>query len=285
MRNTCVRTLSVLWLSVFIAMPSPMAAENSVVRGQLHAAPRETVQDLFVVVEENSTRTQISRADVRIDGTFELHDIPSGDYTLRVTDGFGQTMHQQVVIIETHLPPLDIQLPERESHGAGGEGATVAFKQLLHPPDKKAVRAFESALRFSNAGKYGDAVSELEKAIRISPEFAAAHTNLAVQYFRLDRVEESIAESERAIQIGGPNPRNLCNLASAQARLERYAEAEKSARAALRLDGGYIKANLILGSILTHEPATRGEGVKHLQKAAAEFDSARLLLEQLQASR
>jgi tetratricopeptide (TPR) repeat protein len=128
-------------------------------------------------------------------------------------------------------------------------------------------------------------VSELEKAIRISPEFAAAHTNLAVQYFRLDRVEESIAESERAIQIAGPDPRNLCNLASAQARLERYAEAEKSARAALRLDAGYVKANLILGSVLTHEPATRGEGVKHLQKAAAEYSSARQLLEQLQASR
>jgi tetratricopeptide (TPR) repeat protein len=261
-----------------------MAAENSIVRGQLHAPVRETVHDLFVIVEERSTHTQISRVDARIDGTFELHDIPAGDYILRVTDSFGQTVHQQVVIIETHLPPLDIHLPERESRG-GGEAATVSVKQLMHPPDKKAVRAFETALRFSSAGRHDDAVSELERAIRISPEFAAAHTNLAVQYFRLERIEESIAESERAIQIGGPDARNLCNLASAQARLSRFAEAEQSARAALRLDSGYLKANLILGSILADQPATRREGVKHLEKAAVEFASARKLLEQVRALR
>jgi hypothetical protein len=34
-----------------------------------------------------------------------------------------------------------------------------------------------------------------------------------------------------------------------------------------------------------NEPATRGEGVKHLEKAAAEFASARQFLEQLRASR
>jgi tetratricopeptide (TPR) repeat protein len=128
-------------------------------------------------------------------------------------------------------------------------------------------------------------MTELEKAIRISPDFGAAHANLAVQYFRSGRFEESIAESERAIQILGPNPLNLSNLATAQARLRRFAEAEKSARAALRLDSGYLKANLILGSILVNEPTTRGEGVIHLQKAAAEFASARQFLEQFRASR
>jgi tetratricopeptide (TPR) repeat protein len=118
-------------------------------------------------------------------------------------------------------------------------------------------------------------MTELEKAIRISPEFAAAHTNLAVQYLRMGRFEDSIAESARAIQLGGPDPVTLCNLATAQAGLHRYAKAEKSARTALRLDSGYLKANLILGSILADEPATRGEGVKHLEKAAAEFASER----------
>ena len=106
-----------------------------------------------------------------------------------------------------------------------------------------------------------------------------------MQYFRIGRFEESIAESARAIQIGGPDARNLCNLATAQSELHRFAEAEKSARAALRLDSGYLKANLILGSILAIEPATRGEGVKHLEKAAGEFASARQFLEQLRASR
>ena len=250
MRNRCTRTLSLLSVIVFIGLSSSMAAEIPVVRGQLHPPAQELVQGLFVIVEEGSTHTEISRVDARIDGSFEFRDIPAGDYTLRVTDSFGRTVCQQFVTIDEQMPPLEVRLPERESHGAGAGAATVSVKQLMHPPDKKAVQAFESALRLSSAGKYDDAASELEKAIRISPEFAAAHTNLAVQYFRMGRFEESMAESARAIQIGGPDPRNLCNLATAQARLHRFAEAEKSARAALRLDSGYLKANLILGSIL-----------------------------------
>ena len=285
MRKKCTRTLSLLSVIVFIGLSSSMAAGISVARGQLYPPAHGLIQGLFVIVEDVSTHREIAQADVRGDGSFEFRDVLPGDYALRVTDGFGGTVCQQFVTINNQMPSLEVRWPERESHGAGAGAATVSVKQLMHPPDKKAVRAFESALRLSSAGKYDDAASELEKAIRISPEFAAAHTNLAVQHFRLGRFEESIAESALAIQIGGPDPRNLCNLAMAQVRLHRFAEAEKSVRAAVRLDSGYLKANLILGAILVHEPSTRGEGVKHLERAAAEFDSARQFLEQLRASR
>ena len=159
-----------------------------------------------MTVEEGSTHTEISRVDARIDGSFELRDVPAGNYTVRVTDDAGRTVCQQFVTIDRQMPPLEVRPPERESHGAGTGVATVSVKQLMHPPHKKAVHAFERARRLSSAGKYDDAASELENAIRISPEFAAAHTDLAVQYFRFGRIEESIAESARAIQIGGPDP-------------------------------------------------------------------------------
>jgi tetratricopeptide (TPR) repeat protein len=262
-----------------------MSAEIPVVRGELNPSARGSIQRLVVILEGISTHTEISRADVRGAGSFEFRDIPVGDYTLRVTNGFGQTIFQQFVNIHEHMPELEVRLPQLESNGAGAGAATVSVTQLTHPPHKKAVQAFQSARRLSEAGKYHDAMTELEKAIRISPEFAAAHTNLAVQHFRLGRFEDAIAESNRAIQIGGPNPLDLCNLATAQALLQRFGEAENSARAALRLDSRYLKANLILGSILVEAPATRGEGIKHLEKAAAEFTSARQVLEQLRVLR
>lgn len=285
MRKRCTRTLSLLTVIVFIGLSSSVAAEIPIVRGQLTPPAHDPVQGLFVIIEEVSTHMEISREDVRIDGGFEFRNVTSGDYTLRVTDSFGLTVCQQSVPIRNQMPPLEVRLPEREFHGAGVGAAKVSVTQLMHPPHKKAVRAFESALRLSSAGKYDDAVSELETAIRISPEFAEAHTNLAVQYFRVGRFEESIVESARAIQIGGPDARNLCNLATAQSKLHRFAEAEDSARAALRLDSGYLKANLLLGSILVKNPATRIEAIVHLEKAAAEFASARQFLDQIRASR
>ena len=92
MRNRCTRTLSLLMMVVFIGLPSSMATEIPIVRGQLHPPAHELVQGLSVIVDEGSTHTEISRVDARIDGSFEFRDIPTGDYTLRVTDGFGRTV-------------------------------------------------------------------------------------------------------------------------------------------------------------------------------------------------
>ncbi len=261
MRKRCTRTLSLLSMFVFIGSSFSMAAQIPVTRGRLNSPAGESTQGLIVILEGISTHAESSRAEVRGDGSFEFRDVPAKDYALRVPRGFGLTVCQQFVTIHEHMPKLEVRLPERESNGAGEGAATVSAKQLMYPPRKKAVQAFQRALRLSEAGKFSDAASELQKAIRISPEFAEALTDLAVQFFRLGRLEESMAESARAIQIGGPDPRNLCNLASAQARLNRLAEAEKLARAALLLDSGYVKASLILGSTLVDQPVTRREGI------------------------
>ena len=110
MRKRCTRTLSLLSVMVFIGLTSSMAAEIPVVRGELHPPPQEFVQGLFVIVEEDSTHTEISRVDARIDGSFEFRDIPAGNYTLRVTDGFGRLLCQQFVTIRDQMPPLAIRL-------------------------------------------------------------------------------------------------------------------------------------------------------------------------------
>ena len=59
---------------------------------------------------------------------------------MRVTDSFGRTVFQQFVTIDKQMPRLEVRRVERESHGAGAAAATVSVKQLMNPPDKKAVR-------------------------------------------------------------------------------------------------------------------------------------------------
>ena len=274
-----------LILTILVGALSPLAADEvPVVRGRINMANHDAIQGLYVSVEDASTHARTAQADVRIDGSFEFRGISTGEYMLCVTDGRRQTVWQQAVTIQPPMPDVDVRLPDREPIGAGGRTMTVSLTELMHPPNKKAVQAFRSALRLSSTGKHDDAVTQLETAVRISPEFAAAHTNLAVEHFRLGRFEESATETARAIQIGGSDPLKLCNLAMAQARLQRYDEAVKSARASLRLDSHYVRASMILGFILVDEPATRAEGIKHLEKAAAEFDLARWFLERLRTS-
>ncbi|MEO8593218.1 MAG: tetratricopeptide repeat protein [Candidatus Solibacter sp.] len=273
-----------LLLAMVFSVLSPLAATQvPIMRGRLNAPAGEPVGGLVVNMEGIATHIRTQEVEVRLDGTFEMRDVPMGDYWLFVGDGAGLTYCQQLVTIDEHAPELEVRLPERNFTRATGR-ATVSLRELAHPPQKKAVQAYQNAMRLSSAGKHDDAVTELEKAIRISPEFTAAHINLAVQHFLLGRFEESAAESAQAIQIGGPDPTKLCNLAIAQARLHRYDEAERSARAALQLDSHFVRANMLVGLLLVDEPARRAEAMKHLEKAASESNVARQVLELLQAS-
>jgi tetratricopeptide (TPR) repeat protein len=259
-----------------------VAGEVPILHGQLLAESPSYFQGIFVSLEEVINRTEVHRVDVGHEGNFELRGVPTGDYLLRVTNVQGQTLYQQYVTVQEHMRELTVRLPESERRPSAP--GTVSLMQLSHPPDKKAVQAFTAAVRLSSSGKYGEAAAELEKAIRISPEFAGAYTNLAVQQIRMNRFEDAAASSEHAIQIAGPDPINLCNLAFAQYQLQRYDDAMANARAALRLDSGYLQAHLVLGALLARDPAARAEAIRHLELAAEKFPSARVNLDRLRAA-
>ena len=133
MRNRCTRTVSLLGVIVFMGLSSSKAAQIPVAYGRLTSPARESTQGLVVILEGNSTHMESSRAEVRGDGGFEFRDLPAGDYTLRVTNGFGLTVCQQFVTIHDHMSELQVRLPEREAIG-GGEGApTVSVKRQRAP--------------------------------------------------------------------------------------------------------------------------------------------------------
>jgi tetratricopeptide (TPR) repeat protein len=237
-------------------------------------------------MEDVVNHTQIHRVDVAMDGSFEFRGVPAGDYILRVTNLHGDTVFQQLTTINEHMAELSVTMPDTgQVERAKLRPGRVSVTQLLHPPDKKAVQAFQTANRLAESGKYDQAAAELERAVSISPEFGQAYTNLAVQHIRLSQYEQAAVESTRAMQIGGQDPVNLCNLAFAQFQLHQYAEAVVSSRAALRLDSGYLQAHLVLGTVLALDRATRQEAITHLQLAATRFASAQKTLDALRAIR
>jgi len=217
------------------------------------------------------------KTDIQLDGTFLFRDVRSGTYSLNVVTMMGDQIHSELVSVVQQSATMVVRLPVRNT--AAGIPGTVSVKQLLHPPDRKAFQAVASAQRFSEAGHPEKAAGELEKAIRISPEYADAYNNLAVQHMRLGRYEDACNEFARSLEITGPKAQVLADLAFAQRHLGRYQEAIRSAQAALRLDTGSAPAHLVLGSILAAFPKTWAEGVRHLEIAAETLESARPVLE------
>jgi tetratricopeptide (TPR) repeat protein len=178
------------------------------------------------------------------DGSFTLRRVPYGDYQLIVADGAGDPVHQEFITISGITAPITITLrgidrPQRP-------GGPVSLSQLQHPPAKKAFQAMQAAQRFSQSGDHEKAEVELQKAVRISPYFADALTNLAVQHIYMKRYGEAQAELSRALEIAGPNPLILTNLAATECALDRATEAIRYARAALQLEPDYPQARYIL---------------------------------------
>jgi tetratricopeptide (TPR) repeat protein len=283
--NRCLRPMAAFVAIVYLSIPARSQPPEivSTIKGELRSDSTVAYHDYLVEIADLGRSTDTTRTEVQFDGTFQLRDIHPGTYTLRVTTLHGEIVHQELVTVAPQTGPLTVRLPTpRVKPSAPG---TISFTQLQHPPSQKAFQAMAAAQRYSDSGQTEKAVEELEKAVRISPEYADAYTNLAVQHIRMGRFEEACEEFSHAIAIAGPSTSRLSNLAYAQGQLHRFPEAIESARAALRLDPGSPQAHLILGSLLAVDPRTRAESIPHLERAAETMPSARTILEKVREAR
>ena len=273
--------MAVLLAVVYLILPGrAQAGEISVFKGEIHSDAPVNFQEYFIELEEINHRGDLFRAELRMAGEFEIRNIPAGEYQLRITNLHGETVQQEVVSVNPSVGVLNLQFnAPRKAPSAPG---TISIRQLQHPPDRRAIQSFAAAQRFAASGNTEKAAEELQKAVALSPQFADAYTNLAVQHIRLQRFLEATAEMTRAIAIAGPNPLRLCNLAYAQLNLGRVEDSLASVRSALSMDSSYPQAHLILGSILAGNRRTLPEAIPHLERAAASIPSARAVLERAQ---
>jgi tetratricopeptide (TPR) repeat protein len=242
-------------------------------KGSIHSET-EVIYHGYVVELSATAPRQIWRADVMSDGTFVVRDLPAGDYLLRVMTYLGAVVKEQFVNVYGFASTVEVTLPRADRM----PGGPVSVRELQHPPAAKAVRAAAAAQRFSREGDRGKAIEELQKAIRISPDFAAAHSNLAAEYIRSQEYGAARQEIRRSLEIVGPNAVDLCNLAFLNTAEHRFPEAVEEARAALRADPANGNAHYILGTLLLLERGTSAEGVRHLEQASQTVAGAREML-------
>ena len=226
-------------------------------------------------LEEYATRRRFGVEDVRPDGACTFRETPYGDYRLIITDSRNTAVYEDLVTVSQYGPSTSIRLPEHPLP----PGGPVSLNRLQHPPTRQAYSAMRSAQRFSQAGDYRRAAGELQKAVNLSPDFADAHWNLAVQYIRLGELQQSVDESRRGMQLEKPGAPQLCNLAYAQLQLKQYAEAIQSATASLRVEPDYAQAHFVLGVILAQRRETLSDGISHLERAARSLPAAGEVLE------
>ena len=283
MRGNRSRLTAAIVTLVFLSVPGFTQTDQLThLDGEVRSPSEPLLHGYAAVLEEFAGHRDFERVDVQPDGAFRFHNVPYGDYFLKIETNYGEVIRQDFLDVNSRTTVLAVELPvSTQMRPPSGE---VAAARLLHPPARKAFQAFAAAQKLSESGRYADAAKALQRAIEISPDFADAHSNLAVQYMRLGRFDDAVSEISRAIAVGQPTAPDLSNLAYAQIALGHPLEATQSARAAVRIDPANMNAQYMLGALLARDRRTLREGISHLELAAETLPSARATLKLAQAA-
>lgn len=271
-----VKKLSPVAPLLFLACAAwAQVVASSPVEGRVDAV--ELPDGMSVEAQPLDDSVAATRAPVECGGAFTLRNLPDGSYVFILRGPSGVAVDQVAATLGPARRPVVFDLRTTRQYKPGG---LVNIRTLAHPPAKKALRMAQDAQRHSMAGEYEKAISALEKALAISPDFSDARTNLGAQYLMLRRFPEAVTELEASIAIAPSGPA-YCDLSVAFSFLQRPAEAEKSARQALALDPSLSRSHLRLGSVLADEPQFRAEAIHELKIAAAENPVAYTILARL----
>ncbi len=134
------------------------------------------------------------------------------------------------------LDPFTLPVVSEQPHQRAADSLTVTIEQLRHPVPKKALKEKEKAERAFGQNRTEEAMSHLEAAIRIDPEFVWARNDLAALHLRMNDPRPAIEQLNEAIKFDPHFPLLYINLAIGYIETEGFGDAERAAREAADLD-------------------------------------------------
>jgi tetratricopeptide (TPR) repeat protein len=151
--------------------------------------------------------------------------------------------------------------------GAGRSGeAIAALTRALELSPGYAEAHNNLGLALVDAGRSGEAIAHYEEALRLRAEYPEAEANLGVALAQAGRQAEAIGHFERAVRLDPASATALNDLAVALAGAGRLPEAIARYREVLRLKPGYSETHYNLGNALL--------GTGDLAGAIAQYEAA-----------
>jgi Tfp pilus assembly protein PilF len=207
-------------------------------------------------------------------GAFDFTCVAVGDYTLRVIDIKGNTIHSEQIEVSGQMNSVHVLLSSTQAERPASQWISV--RQLQRKTDKKAERELGKAHAAVERGAYSEAVEHSRKALARDPEYPQAWLELGYVYARISQYEDAAAHFTRAADLDPEYLPAQRNLALAMLQLKRYDAAEAAARQALKLARPLPEMDFTLGVSLGWQRRNIDEAIQHLDRAAASHPRARL---------
>jgi Flp pilus assembly protein TadD len=130
---------------------------------------------------------------------------------------------------------------------ASAPQAAVARSEAERPVSPAAQRAFDDARRALRAGRTDDAERGFRALAQSNPELGGAHANLGVIYRQAGKLPEAVTELETAVRVSPQQPVFFNQLGITYRQSGQFAKAREAYEAAIALDPAYAAPILNLG--------------------------------------
>jgi tetratricopeptide (TPR) repeat protein len=126
-------------------------------------------------------------------------------------------------------------------------GVSIFSGRLPTPTDAQAKSHFARGTVLAEEGRYEEAITEYEEAIRLKPNYALAYNDLGTVHYDMGELIDAKEMFDKAVQFDPKLPIAHANLAVVLGDLGRYDEGMSEAEEALHLDANLPQAHMAFG--------------------------------------
>jgi len=210
------------------------------------------------------------------EGKFSFYNLPGNSYQVIIEDEKYQPYSEWVRVdpllvhtnfISIQLRPRNPAQPEVATPAvAGANPYLVDATQFDKQFPKKAVEKFEKGVRDQSEGKEEEAIKHFREALKLAPDFYAAHNNLGTIYLGRRDFPSAQAEFETVLKLNQSDSQACFNLGNVFLLTQRYDQAERLLEEGLRRQPNAALGHLLLGTVLAQTNRMR-EAEQELHKA------------------
>ncbi|HEU4836582.1 MAG TPA: tetratricopeptide repeat protein [Pyrinomonadaceae bacterium] len=217
------------------------------VSGQVRSADNRTVENVMVRIE-TSTGVLVEQGTADNIGRFRFVRLRPGQYRVFATAA-GLSAPPQAVDLSRVSPRVHLlfQLAPTPPTFRSAVSGRAGVVDARVPLDAQA--AVEKARAATAGKKTAEAITHLQKATQIFPDYYEAHRMLGQLYMDASQWEKAEASLRQAVRIDPKAVPALTSLGEVYRREKKYAEAQKILEAALKLDNNSWESNFTLGRI------------------------------------
>jgi Tfp pilus assembly protein PilF len=257
----CRLNLSLCLIILMAATASAQLATSSI-SGSVRTPNDNPVANARVELHDVRTGQYVNATYTAANGTFEITNVPNGNYEVAITQGLHESREQ--VTVQGMPATVSVRLAA-DPPPSTGNNSTVSVASMKVP--EKARQYLRKAQEAMQKQRTEDAWKEVSRALQIAPEFAEALTARAVLKMDKGATQEAIDDLQKAITADENFPVAYVVMGAAYNLLEKFNDAERVIERSISLNPASWQAYFELSKAELGKQEYEGS-LRNLNKAA-----------------